>query len=107
MEPTPFDFTPAQKSFLESLSRETGKPVSALIDKALEGLREDVRHEQTHGDVNSSDGEETAALPRPASVLDIFREAREAIPDETWDALPPDLATQHDHYIYGTPKRPA
>ena len=36
-------------------------------------------------------------------MLGIFPEAREAIPDETWDALPPDLATQHDHYISGTP----
>ena len=29
-----------------------------------------------------------------------------AIPDEEWDNLPTDLAEQHDHYIYGTPKRP-
>ena len=29
-----------------------------------------------------------------------------AIPDEEFDKLPNDLAEQHDHYIYGTPKRP-
>jgi Arc/MetJ-type ribon-helix-helix transcriptional regulator len=28
------------------------------------------------------------------------------IPDEEFDRLPTDLAEQHDHYIYGTPKRP-
>ena len=28
------------------------------------------------------------------------------VPDEEWDKLPPDLAEQHDHYIYGLPKRP-
>jgi Arc/MetJ-type ribon-helix-helix transcriptional regulator len=28
------------------------------------------------------------------------------VPDEAWDKLPADLAEQHDHYIYGTPKRP-
>ena len=28
------------------------------------------------------------------------------VPDEEWDKLPSDLAEQHDHYIYGTPKRP-
>jgi hypothetical protein len=106
MEPTPFELTPAQKGLLESLSRETGKPVSALIDKALESLQEDVRHEQANGEANG-DEEETAAPQRPPSVLDIFRDAREAIPAETWTTLPPDLATQHDHYIYGTPKRPA
>jgi hypothetical protein len=29
-----------------------------------------------------------------------------AIPDEEWDKVPVDGAEQHDHYIYGTPKRP-
>ena len=28
------------------------------------------------------------------------------VPDEEWDKLPVDGAEQHDHYIYGTPKRP-
>lgn len=28
------------------------------------------------------------------------------VPDEVWDQLPTDLSEQHDHYIYGTPKRP-
>ena len=29
-----------------------------------------------------------------------------ALPPETVDRLPSDGASQHDHYIYGTPKRP-
>jgi Ribbon-helix-helix domain len=107
MEPIPFAFTPEQQGLLESLSRETGKPVSALIAQALEALQAHVRHEQIIGEANGSTEEETAVPQRPASVLDIFCAARAAIPEETWDTLPPDLATQHDHYIYGTPKRPA
>lgn len=27
------------------------------------------------------------------------------VPDEDWEKLPKDGAEQHDHYIYGTPKR--
>lgn len=27
------------------------------------------------------------------------------VPDEAFDKLPTDLAEQHDHYLYGTPKR--
>jgi len=27
------------------------------------------------------------------------------IPDAEWDKLPTDLAMNHDHYLYGTPKR--
>ena len=29
-----------------------------------------------------------------------------ALPPQELDALPDDLAAQHDHYLYGTPKRP-
>jgi hypothetical protein len=29
------------------------------------------------------------------------------VPQEVLDRLPTDGAVQHDHYIYGTPKRPA
>lgn len=28
-----------------------------------------------------------------------------ALPDEAFEGLPRDGASQHDHYIYGTPKR--
>ena len=27
------------------------------------------------------------------------------VPDEVWDRIPTDGSEQHDHYIYGTPKR--
>jgi Arc/MetJ-type ribon-helix-helix transcriptional regulator len=39
----------------------------------------------------------------------IWEEALELtadVPAQEWDKLPSDLAEQHDHYIYGTPKRP-
>lgn len=29
-----------------------------------------------------------------------------ALPPGALDSLPDDLAAQHDHYLYGTPKRP-
>lgn len=81
----------------------------ALVEDALRLLQErEAEEDRTHtnGEREDSGEGEPTVTPRSASVLDIFREAREAIPDETWDTLPPDLATQHDHYIYGTPKRP-
>ena len=27
------------------------------------------------------------------------------VPDEVWEKIPNDGSEQHDHYIYGTPKR--
>ncbi|HMF36878.1 MAG TPA: hypothetical protein VKF17_09575 [Isosphaeraceae bacterium] len=39
------------------------------------------------------------------SIGEIIDELMSDLPDEVLDRLPVDGATQHDHYIYGTPKR--
>ncbi len=38
-------------------------------------------------------------------IWEIIDEENRSIPPEVWDDLPTDLAAQHDHYLYGTPKR--
>jgi Arc/MetJ-type ribon-helix-helix transcriptional regulator len=48
--------------------------------------------------------EKTAARQKP--IWEVFQEISASVPDEVWDALPTDLSEQHDHYVYGTPKRP-
>ncbi len=40
-------------------------------------------------------------------IWEVIEEENRSIPPEVWAALPADLSEQHDHYIYGTPKRPA
>jgi bifunctional DNA-binding transcriptional regulator/antitoxin component of YhaV-PrlF toxin-antitoxin module len=45
------------------------------------------------------------APPGPTLAERIVARAR-ALPPGTFDNLPDDLASQHDHYLYGTPKRP-
>ena len=100
MERTPFELTPEQQGMLALLSRETGKPIAVLIAEALEELQEHVGRGRDR-DEETDNHQQATQTP---SVLDIFQEAREGIPKETWEALPQDLAAQHDHYIYGTPK---
>jgi Arc/MetJ-type ribon-helix-helix transcriptional regulator len=39
-------------------------------------------------------------------IWEVAAELRKSVPVEEWDKLPVDGAEQHDHYIYGTPKRP-
>jgi len=34
-------------------------------------------------------------------VLDAFKD----VPEEVWERIPTDGASEHDHYLYGTPKR--
>lgn len=41
------------------------------------------------------------------SIGEIIDELMSDLPDEVLDRLPVDGAAQHDHYIYGTPKRPS
>lgn len=48
-------------------------------------------------------------LAQPASarrpISEIFEELSSQIPIEEWAELPRDGAEQHDHYLYGSPKR--
>lgn len=101
----PIEFTPEQKGFLESLSRETGTPVSALIDKALDKLREE-RDAQSQSAVNGTAEAAPPQAPRKP-IWQQFAEAFQDVPAEELARLPVDGAAQHDHYIYGLPKRPA
>jgi len=109
MDITPFDLTLEQKGMLASLSRETGKPIPALIAKALETLREREHVDHVHGETNGS--EQTPGVspppPKPKHIWEIAQERFGDLSEEDMNALPVDGAAQHDHYIYGLPKRPA
>jgi hypothetical protein len=105
MEQTPFELTPEQKGMLASLSRETGKPIPALIAKALEALQEHEPHDSNA----AANGEPAVPLPKPPRKKrfgEIAAELLADVPEEVFAQLPTDGAAQHDHYIYGTPKRP-
>jgi Arc/MetJ-type ribon-helix-helix transcriptional regulator len=53
--------------------------------------------------VSQASTEATTNKPIWEEILELTAD----IPDEEWDKLPVDGAEQHDHHIYGTPKRPA
>jgi len=108
MDATPFDLTPAQKGVLDALARETGKAIPALLDEALQGLQNQVHRRREDGTATAPTPDTPAAGPHAAHppIWEAFIEASLDIPDEELDRLPTDGAAQHDHYIYGTPKRP-
>lgn len=39
------------------------------------------------------------------ALFDEICEIMADVPDEEWDKVPPDLGINHDHYLYGSPKR--
>jgi hypothetical protein len=45
-----------------------------------------------------------AAVSAPR-VEDMLQDLASEIPVEDWKQLPPDLSSNLDHYLYGTPKR--
>jgi Arc/MetJ-type ribon-helix-helix transcriptional regulator len=49
---------------------------------------------------------EDVSTPAPRPIWEEIEEITAGIPDEEFRKLPVDGAEQHDHYIYGTPKRP-
>ena len=105
MEQTPFELTTEQKGILATLSRETGKPISALLAEALEVLQEHERPRHAHGETN---GHETEALaPQEAStpIWERIRATFSNLSEEDRASLPVDGAAQVDHYAYGLPKR--
>jgi antitoxin component of MazEF toxin-antitoxin module len=42
----------------------------------------------------------------PISLAERIVARAQALPPDSLDGLPDDLASQHDHYLYGTPKQP-
>ncbi len=48
---------------------------------------------------------EQPPAPGHKPIWDEFAEIAAGVPAEAWAKLPIDGAEQHDHYIYGTPKR--
>ena len=83
--------SPAQKQKLEELARSTGKPPEQVLDDLLDWAH------GGHNGVTSEAGE-------PEDVWALAARLRAEVPEEEWGKLPPDLATNVDHYLYGAPK---
>ena len=56
--------------------------------------------------MSSSAPQEYQPTQQKRSFWDICEEFVKSLPPEVIESLPEDGADQHDHYIYGWPKRP-
>jgi predicted DNA-binding protein len=95
MEQTSFALTPKQKDILATLSRETGKPVPALLDEALDVLQE---HERLGHAKDETDGSKHDA-PAPQPIWEKIRKTFSNLSEEDLHSLPVDGAAQVDHYV--------
>jgi Arc/MetJ-type ribon-helix-helix transcriptional regulator len=82
--------------------------VDDAMTEAASMLLDHLKQEQQTENVSSVPATQpTSAQPRHKPIWEIADELRGNVPSEEWAKLPVDGAAQHDHYIYGTPKRPA
>jgi Arc/MetJ-type ribon-helix-helix transcriptional regulator len=81
----------------------------ASLDEAMTEaaslLVQRLNQEQAQATAAASHTDADAVRPRKP-IWERILDRSAAIPDEEWDKVPVDGAEQHDHYIYGTPKRP-
>ena len=76
------------------------------ILKKLQALPDGKQHEVlalVESLLEKAQTESAESKRRPIS--EIFEELSSQIPLEEWAELPQDGADQHDHYLYGSPKR--
>jgi Arc/MetJ-type ribon-helix-helix transcriptional regulator len=84
--------------------------VRAEVDRgrfasADEAVAEAVRTYFRAATVPAPDGPAEGQAERKP-IWERILERSASIPEEEWAKLPADSSAQHDHYIYGTPKRP-
>ena len=72
---------------IQALPDKKQQEVLALVDEMLKQQQEPLPRETV----------------RP--IWEIITELSAQIPLEEWEKLPADGAEQHDHYLYGSPKR--
>lgn len=90
-----------------SIRAEVDRGRFASADDAVaEAVRHFLRQSPPEAAEPAGNGDAEAPAGRKPiweRIPEIFSE----IPDEEWDKVPADGSEQLDHYIYGTPKRPA
>jgi hypothetical protein len=69
-----------------------------VLEQALALLEQ-----QVHGGPGRHTADESSTRP----IGEIIDELMADVPGEVLDRLPIDGAAQHDHYVYGLPKRPS
>lgn len=81
----------------QELAQGTYRSEAELVADAVRLLRE--HHQRRERRPHNG----APAVP----IWEAFEDSLNEIPEEELDRLSPDAAEEHDHYIYGTPKKSA
>ena len=79
----------------------TGYPIADLINAHVRLLPEEEQQEVLEFVYTLA---QKTLLPQK-SIWEKIRERADRLPVEAWENMPTDGSIQHDHYLYGIPKR--
>ncbi len=91
-----------ESSILDAVHSGRYATLDDAMAEAASLLVDRLKHEQTQATAPPESTQQVPEKPIWEEILDMTAD----VPDEEWDKLPTDLAEQHDHYLYNTPKRP-
>jgi putative addiction module CopG family antidote len=90
-----------EKLIQEKLKSGYYNTIDEVIIEAFKLLEE----RDTHHEKRLEETKKTESLTSPDKpIWEVADEIIAGIPKEVLDKLPTDSATQHDHYLYGSPK---
>jgi Arc/MetJ-type ribon-helix-helix transcriptional regulator len=95
--------TNLESSILAAVHNGRYATLDDAMAEAASLLVERLKQEQAQGNPSAAGQASQAHKP----IWEVFQEISAGVPKEVWESLPADLSEQHDHYVYGTPKRPA
>jgi hypothetical protein len=61
-------------------------------------------HQRTSSSEKVTPAAQVQAAREKKPIWEIIAEIGASVPPEAWEDVPRDLAINHDHYLYGTPK---
>jgi Arc/MetJ-type ribon-helix-helix transcriptional regulator len=79
--------------------------VDDAMTEAASMLIQRLKNEQIHAPSKETGQPADAQAQKP--IWEKFQDIAASIPKEVWDKIPADSSEQLDHYLYGTPRRPA
>lgn len=86
-----------------SLSPETERLIAEKISSGRYRSADEVVREGLK--LLPASEQDTAAPKTLGDLVKLVEEITSSIPDSAWDKVPPDLAENVDHYLYGTKKQ--
>jgi hypothetical protein len=89
------DLPEEQEAALRAEARAQGIRVEQLLQRLVEERLQPVRFP----------GSGDAQPPQIEPFWKAFTRRMHALPSDVFERLPPDGASEHDHYLYGSPKR--